>query len=90
MSDIEINGFRLVETCRAHPEQYDVYLGDRQVGYLRLRHGYFTADVPDAGGETVFETEDVIGGGRFEDNERVVNLTTAVNAIALKLNSDSN
>ena len=39
-----INGYRLILTCGACPEQYDVFDGDRQVGYLRLRHGHFRAD----------------------------------------------
>ena len=40
-----------METC---PEQYDVYFGDFQIGYLRLRHGSFSASYPDYTGETVF------------------------------------
>jgi len=35
---------RLVQTCGACPEQYDVFLGDQMIGYLRLRHGEFRAD----------------------------------------------
>lgn len=35
---------RTVMTCGAFPEQYDVYDGDKMVGYLRLRSGYFTGE----------------------------------------------
>ena len=44
--------FRLEMTCFACPEQYDVYLEDEKVGYLRLRHGHFRCDVPDCGGKS--------------------------------------
>jgi hypothetical protein len=32
----------LEQTCIACPEQYDVYLDNSYVGYLRLRYGRFT------------------------------------------------
>ncbi len=56
----------LVCTCSACPEQYDVFdkQEQRQVGYLRLRHGYFRADYPDCGGNTVYSA-DTIGDGAF-------------------------
>jgi hypothetical protein len=78
--DREIDGLKLVCTCSACPEQYDVFDGERQVGYLRLRHGDFRADCPDCGGETVYESEPQ-GDGTFDDNERVTELTNAVKAI---------
>ena len=80
MADIDIDGLRLVCTCSACPEQYDVFSGDEQVGYLRLRHGYFRADVPDCGGDKVYESY-TKGDGIFEDDERLVELTKAVKAI---------
>ena len=42
---------KLVLTCGACPEQYDAFDGERQVGYLRLRHGHFTVTCPDVGGD---------------------------------------
>jgi len=41
---MEINGYKLVLTCGACPEQYDVFKNGQQVGYLRLRHGFFSAE----------------------------------------------
>lgn len=76
----EIDGLRLVCTSAACPEQYDVFDGDRQVGYLRLRHGRFRADVPDCGGETVYEANPK-GDGTFGDEERVSFLAKAVREI---------
>lgn len=81
--DIIIAGCRLICTCSACPEQYDVFddaTGD-QIGYLRLRHGYFRADVPDCGGETVYESEPN-GDGVFDnDEERERELANAIAAI---------
>jgi hypothetical protein len=81
--DIVINGYRLFCTCHACPEQYDVFddKTQKQVGYLRLRHGHFRADFPNCGGETVYEA-DTIGDGCFEDDEKMPQLQKAIEAIA--------
>ena len=78
--DVVIAGLKLVCTCGACPEQYDVFEGERQVGYLRLRHGHFRVDCPDCGGKTVYET-DTKGDGIFDNDERMPQLTKAVAAI---------
>jgi hypothetical protein len=77
---ILIHGYKLVQTCSACPEQYDVFAEDKQVGYLRLRHGGFRASVPDYDGETVYSA-DPEGDGAFMPYERVRYLTEAVLAI---------
>lgn len=80
-ANVEIAGLRLVCTSAACPEQYDVFDADgQQVGYLRLRHGYFRADVPDHCGETVYEA-DPEGDGIFAEHERMRYLSEAVAAI---------
>jgi hypothetical protein len=71
---------RLVMTCSACPEQYDAFDGDKQVGYLRLRHGTFRVDVPECGGTTIY-TASPKGDGMFEGDERDDYLQRAVNAI---------
>lgn len=79
--DVEIEGLKLVCTCAACPEQYDVFnAAGTQIGYLRLRRGHFRADVPDVGGETVYEA-DTKGDGVFETEERILHLTAAVQKI---------
>lgn len=80
--DIIIDGCRLVCTCSVCPEQYDVFDESTrvQIGYLRLRHGWFRADVPACGGETVYEANPN-GDGAFDEDERVGYLTNAVKAI---------
>lgn len=80
-----LNGFRLVQTCWACPEQYDVFKNDKQVGYLRLRHGSFTVEVPDCGGKLVLEA-DTRGDGAFDsDEERKMFLVAAIKAIQKEL-----
>jgi hypothetical protein len=77
-----IDGVKLVLTCGACPEQYDAYLDDRQIGYMRLRHGVFTVDYPDHGGAQVYCTTDLWGDGEFWDAaERKKHLTKAVKAL---------
>ena len=81
MSDIEILGLRLQQTCFACPEQYDVYNRDgKQVAYFRLRHGRFTAESPDCGGELVYMAHPN-GDGIFYSEERMFYLTQAVKAV---------
>lgn len=81
MSDLVIDGYRLEMTSMACPEQYDVFDVDgTQVGYLRLRHGYFRADYPNHGGETVYEA-DTNGDGIFDEDERMPQLVAAVAAL---------
>jgi hypothetical protein len=77
--EVEIDGLRLMLTCSAYPEQYDVFKGDQQVAYLRLR-GHFTVEMPDVGGDLVYEATPE-GAGSFEDFERRHFLTVAVQAI---------
>jgi hypothetical protein len=74
----------LVQTCGACPEQYDAFLNEKQVGYLRLRHGLFYVAYPDASGVRIYEAEPE-GDGVFEDHERERYLTEAKGAIVTKL-----
>lgn len=77
--------FELKQTCFACPEQYDVFYGGEQVGYLRLRHGSFTCDYPNSGGETVYWSP-VRGDGTFYDEmERQYHIKRALMAINEKL-----
>lgn len=80
----DLNEIQLVQTCTACPEQYDAFLGDTKVGYLRLRHGSFTAEYLRPGGELVYHAE-THGDGHFEPGERDFHLTNAKRAIAAKM-----
>jgi hypothetical protein len=80
---MQIGNYRL-EGGGSCPEQYNVYLGDKEVGYLRLRHGRFTAETP-FGGKTVYEARPH-GDGSFEVNEREGFLMSAISAIDRALN----
>lgn len=79
---------RLVETCGACPEQYDAFDDNTVVGYLRLRHGRFSVEVPCPGGKTVYEATPK-GDGIFEPDERDYYLRFAVDAIERHLRGES-
>ena len=80
--DIVISGCRLICTCSVCPEQYEVFDNEtgKQLAYFRLRHGHFRADVPDVGGQTVYDA-DTKGDGWFEDTERRAELERAIKAV---------
>lgn len=73
----------LVQTCGACPEQYDAFIDGELVGYLRLRHGYFTVQYPNVSGELVYSAEPK-GDGIFEYDEREGYLAAARLAIINK------
>lgn len=85
MERLTIKDIELVQTCGACPEQYDAYYNDKQVGYLRLRHGCFSVDYPDAGGEQIYYTEMVDGDGCLDYEEREYYLNEAKQAIVNRL-----
>jgi len=79
--DIMIHGYRLVRTCGACPEQYDVLDSQENVvAYLRLRHGSYTVSVPDVGGKVIYQAFPQ-GDGIFEDHERVKYLEESIKNI---------
>lgn len=80
--ELFIDGYRLVLTSLACPEQYDVFNANEvKVGYLRLRSGYFRADCPTCGGDTVYEAH-TRGDGMFDNDERLPQLSAAIAAIS--------
>ncbi len=75
---------KLVMTCGACPEQYDVFQDGKEVGYLRLRHGHFRAE---CNGVVVYEATPN-GDGLFEYDERDHYLRFAVDAIERHLRGE--
>lgn len=77
-----VKGALLYQTCFACPEQYDVFFPgvQPQIGYLRLRHGGFTASYPDYNGVDVYSASPK-GDGCFEAEERMFYLENAVDAL---------
>lgn len=80
INSLIVEGCRLEMTCAACPEQYDVYFEGSQLGYLRLRHGIFTAEYPDCGGYIVYDASPE-GDGVFMQHERFKYLKAAVKAL---------
>lgn len=78
--DFEIDGYVLKLTCGGCPEQYDVFFNGVEAGYLRLRHGSFTATYPNPSGEEVYHALPE-GDGIFEPEERERYLREAIKAI---------
>lgn len=77
----------LDQTCYACPEQYDAYLDGEKVGYLRLRHGYFSVSTkPGPDGIFLWGTE-TRGDGIFHEDERDKMLKKARKKIAKHLDS---
>ncbi len=83
----EIGPYTLLQTCGACPEQYEVFRDEKNVGYLRLRHGsfYALAYLENGEGERVYDTCACRGDGIFEDYERDGYLLLAVAAIDNRL-----
>lgn len=81
----------IICTCSACPEQYDVVIESvdnilvsryTYIGYLRLRHGEFSAQYPDVNGEVVYFNDNVSGDGCFDNNqERYKELSIAIEKI---------
>lgn len=65
----ETKNISLVLTCNACPEQYDAYLNNELIGYLRLRYGCFSVYYPNSGGEIIYHAYPK-GDGIFDCNER--------------------
>lgn len=76
----EIDGCKLIRTCGACPEQYEVFLDGSLIGDLRLRHGYFSARYPDFMGDIVYGSNPK-GDGVFYPEERDQYLQAAVAAL---------
>lgn len=83
-----IQGLNFIETCGACPEQYDVTLHGRLVGYVRLRWGTVTCDYPDCRGDTIYShsfENDGWKGGFDDSEEREKYLNEIAEAIQAKL-----
>lgn len=89
-----INGynFEFKETCSACPEQYDVYLEGKQVGYVRLRWGGLRCDYPDVGGDTIYthNFEDGLLGAFTNNNVRNYHLEKIAESLYNRISQTEN
>lgn len=85
-----IQGLNFKKTCDACPEQYDVFKGDKMVGYVRLRWGNLSCCYPDYEGEEIYSKSfDDAWQGEFEDdNERNKYLIIIANELNNHLKED--
>ena len=82
------NKVKIIRTCSECPEQYDVYamincdnstIRYKEIGYLRLRHGEFSATYPNVYGIEVYYNKNIMGDGSFyDDNERYREMSLAI------------
>lgn len=78
-----MNKLRFEKTCDACPEQYDVFKGGKQVGYIRLRHGVLSCRYPNNHGEIIYahQFEDEWKGYFETEEERTFYLEECKNAL---------
>ena len=81
----KILGYGIKKTCSACPEQYEVWKDGKEVGYLRLRHGHFTAEVTSFDPSVLVYGTDTLGDGTFFESERDIHLRNAINKIDIHL-----
>lgn len=82
--DISLNVvLKFIETCCACPEQYDVYLDNKQIGYVRLRWGIVSASYPNYEGLTVYREQvgDGLQGEFSNEEDRTLHLTNIALAL---------
>ena len=87
----EVLGFQLVLTCSACPEQYDVFLGERQVGYIRFRWGSLEVDFLRCGGRALIDERLLRhspDSGQLRHDDRSEVLQRACAAIAKALSEE--
>lgn len=84
---IDVDGLVFHKTCDACPEQYDVYKGAKQVGYVRLRMGNLTVDFPDALDKLIYHKKfsEEYKGCFSDDNERMTYLKKIAKCIKEEL-----
>lgn len=76
-----IHGYKLVLSCGACPEAYDVYDSEgKNVAYFRLRHGTFRVHHPEDYSTVIYSSQPN-GDGCFYPEERLEELTKGVEAL---------
>lgn len=95
--DYTIDGLFFKLTCHACPEQYEVFYGDKEVAYVRLRRGELKVTSPDNceiwwnthNNDCHFPLDKQLkGDGVFDDeNERVFYLNIIAKVIHQKLHN---
>ena len=75
---------KLINTCFACPEQYDLINIDTDeiVAYYRLRHSYFFVSVPDVSGEIIYHARTEGDGLFLNEAERFYHFSNALKALS--------
>lgn len=85
---LNVNNYALIQTWHSAPEQYEVFKGGKNVGYLRLKYGTLRVFYPGVTGNQIasFETK---GYSSFEEEEKTEFLEKAVAEIDKHIKKDS-
>ncbi len=85
---ITIKGLMFYKVGEACPEQYEVFKGNKQVAYIKLRYGHLRAIYPNINGEVIYEKKykEIYKGWFFDDEEKMVELNNIADCILKKLN----
>ncbi len=76
--DFSHEGIDLMQTCGGCPESYNAFKDGMYIGYLHLRHGFFTVDYEPGGyNPQRIWTIKTKGDGIFEYEEREHHLKAA-------------
>jgi hypothetical protein len=79
--DLLIQGYKFKLICFACPQSFDVLDSwNRQVAYVKVRHGSIKVVCPDVGGQVVYESK-VFGDGLLMTDEQMFHLNRAVEGI---------
>lgn len=65
-----LHGVTFREIGPISPEQYEVYYNGQEIGYVRYRFGYLTAEFPTVGAWCIFEKKLATQSGQMTDQER--------------------
>lgn len=86
-----INGLTFILTSVGCPEQYEIFKDENQVGYVRIRSGWFRIDYPkhkyEKGSKTIFEKQVSVNmlKGQFNRSERAYYLKLTADLINYRL-----
>ena len=81
-----IKGLKFICTCEACPEQYAVFDGNKEVGYVRLRWGNLRVYYPNSEGLLIYEKafKDGFKSGFDDKKERKYYLNKIADQLSIK------
>ena len=66
--EINIKKYKIIRSCGACPEQYDIILNNKFIAFIRLRHGILTCENPEQ--TKIYYKDNINYDGSFWDNKK--------------------